>query len=571
MKKKLTLALSLLLGLSATATERSETEMQKIASNELFGTITRSAFAPELQKVETGKTYNIYKAEGRGFVVVSTDDAFEPVLGVSFTEYDADNMPCGFKWWLSTISSQMEEDINNGKPSLSKRKAAEKPEPVESFVMTRWGQGNPYNTQCPYVSGARGVTGCVATALAQIMKYYEYPAKGVGQNSYSIADKTGKVTSEKTVNITGTYDWANMINNYSLGSTVKQRLAVATLMADCGAAANMIYMPGASGTSIEDSGEAFLDHFSYNQISLMHYYKMFYKDEEWTEIAYEELKNKRPILYGGQDNLFGGHAFVLDGIDADGKVHVNWGWDGSADGYYHLLQLNPNPSGSEYSFANDEQMVCGIKVPTANDTDVPVSQWATTKKYSFSNIGNDTLRISIGNMFNTDLRAFYGDIVVAVENTNGSADDSMFALLWSSEDAEKEGTEGTVGAGYGFILEEDDGSLANMHLWGMSDESVKPGTYRLYIMTCGYTEGEYPQYLRAPGGVFIYTMEKKADGTLNVYEGDPLETNGIEDVTSAINKKVAGTFNLNGMRLPSMQRGINIIRMENGETIKVLK
>lgn len=110
-----------------------------------------------------------------------------------------------------------------------------------------------------------------------------------------------------------------------------------------------------------------------------------------------------------------------------------------------------------------------------------------------------------------------------------------------------------------------------MHIWGMSDESVKPGTYRLYIMTCGYSEGEYPQYLRAPGGVIIYTMEKKADGTLNVYEGDPLETNGIEDVTSAINKKVAGTFNLNGMRLPSMQKGINIIRMENGETIKVLK
>lgn len=571
MRRQLTLALSLLFGMTAFATERSEAEMQKIASNELFGLTTRNAFAPELQKVETGKTYSIYNAKGKGFVVVSSDDAFEPVLGVSYTEYDAENMPCGFKWWLSAISTQMEEDINNGAVSISKRRAVEKPEPVESFIMARWGQNTPYNMKCPYVSGGRGVTGCAATAMAQIMKHYEYPAKGQGQNTYTIADANGNIISEHTANITATYDWGNMIANYSLGATAKQKLAVATLMADCGAASNMVYMPGMSGTSIEDTGEAFLHHFSYNPISLMHYYKQFYNDDEWTEIVYEELKNKRPILYGGQDNLFGGHAFVLDGIDEEGKVHVNWGWDGTADGFYYLLKLNPNPTGKEYHFASGEQMVCGIKVPTANDTDVPVSQWATTKKYSFSNIGNDTLRISIGNIFNTDLRAFYGDIVVAVENTNGSADDSMFALLWSSEDAEKNGSEGTVGAGYGFILEEDDGSLANMHLWGMSDESVKPGTYRLYIMTCGYTEGEYPQYLRAPGGVIIYTMEKKADGTLNVYEGDPLETNGIEDVTSAINKKVAGTFNLNGMRLPSMQKGINIIRMENGETIKVMK
>lgn len=571
MNKKLTLVLSLLLGLNATATERSEYEMQKIALGELFGSVTRSAFTPEIEKVETGKTYSIYNAKGKGFVVVSSDDAFEPVLGVSYTEYDAENMPCGFKWWLSAISTQMEEDINNGAVSISKRRAVEKPEPVESFVMARWGQSTPYNMKCPYVSGGRGVTGCAATAMAQIMKYYEYPAKGQGQNTYTIADSDGNIISEHTANITATYNWNNMIANYSLGATATQKMAVATLMADCGAAANMVYMPGMSGTSIEDTGEAFLHHFSYNPISLMHYYKQFYNDDEWTEIVYEELKNKRPILYGGQDDLFGGHAFVLDGIDEEGKVHVNWGWDGTADGFYYLLKLNPNPTGKEYHFASGEQMVCGIKVPTSNDTDVPVSQWVSVKEYEFGNITNDTLSISLYNIFNADIRDFDGDIMIALENTNGVPEDCVWVRIWSSEESEKGGNDGTIGAGYGFILEEDDGSPYIMKFGGMTEPDIKVGTYRLYIMTFGYAEGEEAQYLRCPGGAVIYTMEKKADGTLSVYKGDPLETNGIEGITTDKNINTVGTFNLNGMRIPSMQKGLNIIKTAEGKAIKVMK
>ena len=567
--KKLTLALSLLFSLVAGATERSEAEMQKIASNELFGVMTRSAFTPDLQKVETGNTYSIYSAQGRGFVVVSTDDAFEPVLGVSFTEYDAENMPCGFKWWLSAISSEMEKGINNAEPSISKRRAVKVPEPVESFITARWGQGAPYNTKCPFVSGARGVTGCAATAMAQIMKYYQYPAKGVGQNTYSIGDKNGNVTSQKTVSITGTYDWANMLDDYNVGKpTTTQKFAVATLMADCGAASNMLYMPGSSGTSIEDTGEGFIDHFGYNNVSLMHYYKMFYDDDEWTELVYDELKNKRPVLYGGMDNTFGGHAFVLDGIDNEGKVHVNWGWDGAADGYYQLLKLDPNPTGTSYNFANDEQMICGIKVPTANDNDVPVSQWVSVKPYSFSIAGNDTLILSMGNIFNADLRSFYGDIVIAIENTNGVPEDCLFGEMWSSEEYGVK--QGTINAGYGFVLEEDDGSPSQMKYTGMSSSNVKPGTYRLYVMTCGYTEGELPQYLRAPGGVIIYTMDKKANGTISVYEGDPLVANGIESVTAAGKSNVQGIFNLNGMRMLSMQKGINIIKNAEGNVMKVM-
>ena len=360
-----------------------------------------------------------------------------------------------------------------------------------------------------------------------------------------------------------------MLDDYNVGKpTTTQKFAVATLMADCGAASNMLYMPGSSGTSIEDTGEGFIDHFGYNNVSLMHYYKMFYDDDEWTELVYDELKNKRPVLYGGMDNTFGGHAFVLDGIDNEGKVHVNWGWDGTADGYYQLLKLDPNPTGTSYNFANDEQMICGIKVPTANDNDVPVSQWVSVKPFNFSIAGNDTLILSMGNIFNADIRSFYGDIVIAIENTNGVPEDCLFGEMWSSEEYGVK--QGTINAGYGFVLEENDGSLSQMKYTGMSSSDVKPGTYRLYVMSCGYAEGELPQYLRAPGGVIIYTMDKKANGEISVYKGDPLVANGIESVTAAGKSNVQGIFNLNGMRMPSMQKGINIIKNAEGNVMKVM-
>jgi hypothetical protein len=140
--------------------------------------------------------------------------------------------------------------------------------------------------------------------------------------------------------------------------------------------------------------------------------------------------------------------------------------------------------------------------------------------------------------------------------------------MWSSEEYGVK--QGTINAGYGFVLEENDGSPSQMKYTGMSSSNVKPGTYRLYVMTCGYTEGELPQYLRAPGGVIIYTMDKKTNGTISVYEGDPLVANGIESVTAAGKSNVQGIFNLNGMRMPSMQKGINIIKNAEGNVMKVM-
>lgn len=144
-------------------------------------------------------------------------------------------------------------------------------------------------------------------------------------------------------------------------------------------------------------------------------------------------------------------------------------------------------------------------------------------------------------------------------------------MIYSSSRVEEGGEDGTIPAGYGFTLVNEDGTMAEMRYGGMSTDILKVGTYRLYLLTSGYSENELSQYLRCPGGPVIYTMEKKADGTLSVYKGDPTETNGIEGITIPSTTTTPDIYNMNGMKLPNMQKGINIIKSDDGKILKVIK
>ncbi len=180
------------------------------------------------------------------------------------------------------------------------------------MLQTTWGQGSPYNLQCPVKSGVHCQTGCVATAMAQIMFFHKCPAEG--------------------------YDWQNMCLTYTGSETDEQKQAVAKLMADCGKAVNMEYGIGSSAAYAMDAAAAFASDFGYQETS-GELYRFDYSDEEWEEMIYNELAAGRPVLYSGYFfNDTYQHQFVCDGYK-DGKFHFNMAWSLVRDGYYTLDEV----------------------------------------------------------------------------------------------------------------------------------------------------------------------------------------------------------------------------------------
>jgi len=185
------------------------------------------------------------------------------------------------------------------------------------MLQTTWGQGSPYNLQCPVKNGVHCQTGCVATAMAQIMFFHKCPAEG--------------------------YDWQNMCLTYTGSETEEQKQAVAKLMADCGKAVNMEYGIGSSAAFAMDAAAAFTSDFGYQETS-GELYRFDYSDADWEEMIYNELAAGRPVLYSGYFfNYVYQHQFVCDGYK-DGKFHFNMAWSPVSDGYYTLDEVCPSYS-----------------------------------------------------------------------------------------------------------------------------------------------------------------------------------------------------------------------------------
>lgn len=213
-------------------------------------------------------------------------------------------------------------------------------EPILPLIKTEWNQEAPYNDLCPKVDGHETVTGCVATAMAQAMKYYNYPEKGTGVHSYLW--RPGE--EELSFNYDATpFLWNEMTDRYDSHSSAEARHAVAELMLACGISVNMHYEPGESGAATSAMGSALIDIFGYAP-SLWMPDRVFYGYYEWEEMIYNELAQGHPVLYSGAGTA-GGHQFICDGYQADGYFHFNWGWGGLSNGYFLLNALNPDDLG----------------------------------------------------------------------------------------------------------------------------------------------------------------------------------------------------------------------------------
>ena len=352
--------------------------------------------------------YYVYEnADGEGWVMVAANDVLSPILAYSETgHFRTDNMPVNVKSWLdkydrfiqkieadgATASEETTEEWESLRKGIRRAKGDAV---VGPLVKTQWDQDAPYNDLCPGTGSDKAYTGCVATAMAQVMNYWQWPVKGTGSRTYTPMDPNSdsgaasKRYGQQTANFGNTtYDWANMKKKHYTSDTQAQKTAIATLMFHCGVATDMMYgndADGGSGTYTVNYGDwdwstsegecaqnALYMFFGYKKATgymrdgYTYYGTKYYdkwSDADWTAMVKGELDKNRPIMYAGAGSA-GGHSFICDGYDDAGYFHFNWGWSGSNDGYYKLSKLAPGSGGAgggSYDFSEDQDVIIGIE------------------------------------------------------------------------------------------------------------------------------------------------------------------------------------------------------------------
>ncbi|MDE6416075.1 MAG: C10 family peptidase [Duncaniella sp.] len=275
----------------------------------------------------------------KGFLILPDDDRAPALLGYADSDSFSTVGNPAFNAWLEFYNEEL--DYIKSLPEDNRVPAA-RPyrEEISPLITTEWNQEWPYNIDCPKVDGHETVTGCVATAMAQGMKYYNYPERGKGEHSYWWSK--GKET------LTFNYDnhpfkWDLMADKYDRETPYDQRQAVAELMYACGVSVNMYYEPGGSGAATITMGVQLIDIFGYSS-SMYLPGRVYYGLDEWEEMIYADLAKGQPVLYSGAGTA-GGHQFICDGYRGDGYFHFNWGWGGLSNGYFLLTALNPDDLG----------------------------------------------------------------------------------------------------------------------------------------------------------------------------------------------------------------------------------
>lgn len=378
--------------------------------------------------------YYVFNAPGNGgFVIISGDDRVKPVLGYNTTgQFSPGGAPAAVTSWLSKYSKQITwtkanvisapstvtaqwNNYYNNMPVNQSRSSA-----IGPFLTTTWDQDLYYNALCPYdprsPAGFGGYvpTGCGATAMAQIMRYWSYPATGTGGNSYTCAYGTLSAYFDST-----TYNWANMPN-----SVTGANEDVATLMYDCGVAVDMNYNASESSSYllIEDYPAAscqlaYTTYFGYDISTVRGLKQVYYNETYWVNEIQSELSNGRPIQYGGSGPQ-GGHTWVLDGMDANGNFHMNWGWSGTDDGYYSIDAIDPDSSAG-YIFNNGEEMIVGIQ-PSNIAPDTSNLQLYAAITISPNPISFDQIFTVNTDLLNDGAAAFSGYYCAALFDSNGT-------------------------------------------------------------------------------------------------------------------------------------------------------
>jgi hypothetical protein len=418
-----------LVGQNFLASKTTSTLFKNGISLELSFTSTSKLSNPLATIKATNYFYVFNVSNGDGYVIVSADDNAAPILGYSDeVDFNPNNIPINAQKWFESYKNEIRYIIQNnisstndlindwkqlvsGKvrnSSLSKKRA------VSPLIQTKWNQSPFYNALCPYDISAseRTVTGCVATAMAQVMKYWNYPATGTGSHSYNHS-KYGTLSANFGAT---TYNWSSMPNRVTSSNN-----AVATLMYHCGVSVDMNYGVESSGAfGAIDVAPALKTYFGYPSTVTVNERKN-YTSTQWMNLLKAELDAGQPMYYEGTGNG-SGHAFVCDGYDNNNFFHFNWGWDGLADGYYNINALNPTALGIGSglgSYNSNQKIVSGVKAPTnAQTLDMRLYSAITINPNSIQYGNGFTVTANFANFGANASKNFNGDFAAAIFNSS---------------------------------------------------------------------------------------------------------------------------------------------------------
>lgn len=394
-----------------------------------------------IEKLNSIPFYYVFNFENRdGFIIMSADDAVSPVLAYSTQKnYRKENQPDAFVKWMDKYRREISEIIKKEMPAGAEIEnqwerlqaglpliSDQKGETKNPLMNSTWDQMQYYHDQCPYDDdyNERVATGCVATAMAQIMKYHNHPQNGEGYHTYNHS-KYGSLSANFG---SETYNWSSMPNNVTSSNA-----EVAKLMYHCGVSLEMNYGPAAQGGSSTNSldvvANALKSYFSYSNTTQF-VMRQSYSDANWKNLLKDEINNNRPMEYAGVGQG-GGHAFVCDGYDASDMFHFNWGWSGYYDGYFNIDNLNPGTSGTGSGASNYnqyQQIVYGIQPEEGSGGGggggTPPGEGSPLFLYSSINVSPaidffSAFSVSL-DIANTSGSTFTGDLAAAIFNSDGA-------------------------------------------------------------------------------------------------------------------------------------------------------
>lgn len=529
------------------AQPRSSHELDSIANSVFLTSRTRSFVSTlklkytssqvlKMAPTNYGEAFYIYTPtveDYNNFVIVSGDKRMPAILGYSITnEFDINHIPAGLRWFLEKCNADVA--MLNEQPetySVAPVFAA----PARSTIISPllgnriWNQGTPFNNQCPEVAaGVRAVTGCTATAMAQVMAYYQYPRRGAGNISYTTSTYGYPVNAD--LDIASVYAWGNMLDSYEDGYSEAQADAVAQLMFHVAAAITTDFGESASGASTNSPERALISHFGYDDgIRIVR--SSDYAGDTWHDLLQQELIAGRPILVSGFDNnAYSGHAFVFDGLDADGYYHINWGWSGLCDGYYNVYNLVPEETGigggfGDYSY--NCQAIVGIfpedGIDETEPTNIIVERTTSANGLGTFNLSK-SISLNLNRFTNMRYLTFKGDAQLMLTDAAG---ENVVAMLGSPLNINT-----LSGLPQGSYIE-------NVSMSASLPADIEDGDFRLYVAVrqTGYDQwgkvrtivadldGRYDYYeLSVNDGK--YTLGPKEDNPGDVGDEDALTTIG---------------------------------------------
>jgi Peptidase C10 family/Secretion system C-terminal sorting domain/Spi protease inhibitor len=462
------LALSVFTGVTSNAKSVDESTAKTVGANYLIAVGTQGVTGPSdlvthyvASTTVEGRSitdYYVFNVKGGpGFVMVSADDIILPILASSSESvFNINNIAPAAKAWIdgykyeitASILSNYVADPNNAKEwtdliaGVPKQHAAAKttssfPSSTIHLLATTWDQAPGYNNSCPGAGVNKSVVGCVATAMAQVMKYWNWPSVGVGSHTYTQNPNPASYPAQTVDYAATAYNWTGM-------PTGSSNASVATLMYHAGVGVNMNYSPTESGSWVISLESLYLNCAEYAMKTYFHYKRSLrgvprsgenginwpndpiipaMTMADWITMLKGELDNNRPVIYSGSSITAGGHCWVCDGYDASNKMHFNWGWSGASDGWYTVNSLNPPAlgiGGGGGNFNNDQCAIIGVQPDSFPSNPGNIKMNATLDCNTSSAMQYNSPFNFHTTLFNSNTTAFNGDVCAQVFDTSNN-------------------------------------------------------------------------------------------------------------------------------------------------------